>query len=1779
MASEDVLRDYLKKVTAELQQARRRLKELEGGGAEPVAVVGMGCRLPGGVTSPEQLWDLVDGGRDVVSDFPDDRGWNLPVGIGGTDRGGFLYDGADFDPAPFGLSRAEALAMDPQHRLLLETAWEAIERARIDPGALADSRTGVYIGLTQGGYGLGRDTSSPDVTDHLTPGNVANTAAGRISYILDLAGPALTLDTACSSSLVALHLAVRALRGGECDLALAGGSAFMSTPDAFIDFARREGLARDGRCKAFAGTADGMGFAEGAGMVVLETLTAARRAGHPVLALVAGTAVAHDGATNGLGAPSGPAQRRVIRAALADAGLRPGQVDAVEAHGTGSSIGDAVEATALLETYGQDRERPLLVGTLKSNIGHAQAAGGVAGVIKSVQALRHGWLPRTLHATDASPHVDWTAGAVSLLTDPEPWPRTGEPRRCGVSSFGASGTNAHVILTAAPDAPPERDTPAEDPEGWTVWCLSGQSEAAVRARARQLARHLDGLPDLSPAQVGLSLATTRTPYRLPSAIHAATRADFRALLDGLAADAPLGEVLRPGGPEPSNPPPPALTTLAGRHLAGAPVDWAGTFPDVGPVDLPTYPFQRTRHWLDPAPDASASPRRQAPPATVAELTHPERLRDLAQHDRAEAAARVQADLVRLTAELLETPRDGLPTGDTLPGTRLPDVGLDSVRGVRLRQHLTAQWHVDVPLDQLLGRATVAELVDTIGTLLLAQDGTDAPRALVPDPRERYEPFPLTDVQYAYWVGRGTSVELGGIATTFYVEFDREEIDPARLERALHQVVRRHEMLRAVVGPDGRQRILPKTPPYRIRVVDLTGREAAQPLAAIRTEMARRLSPADEWPLFEVRLSTVDGPDGRARSRLHVCVDMLILDGASLTLVLDDWRRFYEDPDRRVEPLDLSFRDVVLAQAERTNDAGRRKDREYWLGRLDALPPAPALPLAANPAQISRPEFSRRETVLDADTWVALTARARRHRLTSSVVLMTAFSEVLRRWTGQDAMTLNLTLFNRPLLHPQIDAVAGDFTSLTMLAVETTPGDSFRRRAERLHGRLLEDLEHMAFSGVEVLRERARRAGGRAGAAMPVVFTSLLGVGAGTEEHAAFFGEIAHAASQTPQVWLDHVVAEDRGRLMLNWYAAEALFPPGLLDDMFAAYVTLLRRLAADEEVWETTPPLPLPAWQTDQRAEANRTSAPIPERTLYDLVHERARTHPADLAVVGADGQVDYGSLMADAHRLATVLRERGAVPDTLVGVVLDKSCAQVAAVLGVAASGAAYLPIDPTWPDARRHHLLAQCGDGLVVTSERLREELAWPEGARPLTLSDPEVVSASPRPPEAPPCPTDLAYVIFTSGSTGLPKGVVIDHRGAANTVQDINQRFGVGPADRVLALSSLSFDLSVYDVFGVLAVGGTVVLPDPAGAQDPSHWEDLVQRHGITVWNSVPALLQAYVDRGPAPSRLRLALLSGDWIPVSLPDAFRALCPEAQVISLGGATEASIWSVIHPIDEVPSDWTRIPYGRPLANQTMHVLDAELRDCPVWAVGEIHIGGIGVALGYWADPEQTAERFLTHPVTGERLYRTGDLGRYLPGGEIDLLGRNDFQVKINGYRIELDEIAAALRRQDGVGDALVTLATNNSTGSRALAAYILPEPGAAPADTGQLRRKAGELLPDYMVPRHYVTLDHLPLSANGKVDRGRLPTPWDAPADRHRSSPRDALEERVLRIWQEVLGRDDFGVDDNFFELGGDSLGGLRILGSVREELEIGDTEGLELLYDHPTVAELTDALRESA
>ncbi len=919
----------------------------------------------------------------------------------------------------------------------------------------------------------------------------------------------------------------------------------------------------------------------------------------------------------------------------------------------------------------------------------------------------------------------------------------------------------------------------------------------------------------------------------------------------------------------------------------------------------------------------------------------------------------------------------------------------------------------------------------------------------PDPDNRFQPFPLTDLQQAYLIGRQADFDLGSIATQNYTEILMRDLDVERFTRCWNILVNRHEMLRAVYLSGARQRILPRVKPYVPAFNDFSSmseqsREAA--LVEIRQQMSSQTLPEKTGPLYDIRISRLDSDN----YRLHICMDLLISDVMSNMIIFNELGQLYYDEKKALPELQLSFRDYILAEEALKESSHYEKAKQYWLDRLEDFPTAPDLPLAKNPKELGQPEFRRREFHIEREAWQKLQIFAQGRGVSPSVIILAAFGQILGSWSKNDRFALNLTLFNRLPLHEEVDQIVGDFTSSLLLEINFDSRNSYLEQAKAVQERLWKDLDNKVYSGVSVIRDLTRINGGYDQVYMPVVFTSMLGMSMeGRDQYSSDrnetsnpLAEVTYSNSQTSQVWLDNQVIELNDGLTVVWDTIDGLFPEGMLDDMFDAYKNIFTDLL-QEACWEKIPRV-VPQKQLDIRAVLNNQSMDLEEALLHTAFERAAASDPDKVAVKQGEMSINYGQLNRWSDGLALALRQRNVKPNKLVGIVMRKGWEQVVALLAVLKSGAAYLPIDAEQPAQRIQELLSQ-GDCSVTLSQ------AGSTGALPADIHNivvsKEILECNDTGlkerilPPAINSWSDIAYVIFTSGSTGKPKGVVIDHRGAVNTIEDINRRFEISSSDSVLALSSLNFDLSVYDIFGMLSVGGSIVIPEDNVKKEVKTWFQLVKQHGVTVWNTVPALMGLFTEYceqvgEPAINQLRLVMMSGDWIPVDLPDRIKNLNEECKVVSLGGATEASIWSIIHEINSSCKNLNSVPYGIPLTNQSFHVLDRNLRPCPDWVIGELYIGGIGLAKGYWRDKEKTDSSFVTDS-SGKRLYRTGDLGRYTQDGVIEFLGREDSQVKIQGYRVELGEIEAVLNRHDEISQSVVNV-YRDEAGNKNLVAYV---------------------------------------------------------------------------------------------------------------------------------------------
>ncbi len=1100
-----------------------------------------------------------------------------------------------------------------------------------------------------------------------------------------------------------------------------------------------------------------------------------------------------------------------------------------------------------------------------------------------------------------------------------------------------------------------------------------------------------------------------------------------------------------------------------------------------------------------------------------------------------------------------------------------EIGGNSLTAMRLVEAIRQHFEIKLSVADFYSSPTIEKLLTLISSLQKTVQN-QLPN-LVSEPGKRFTSFELTDVQQAYWIGRQEILALGGVSAHVYFEIQTDGFRLDKLQETFQVLVQRHDMLRAIVHQDGTQQVLEEVPIYEISRWDLKDKSSdlqQKKLLELRNKLSHQVLTANRWPLFEIHACELT--EGL---RLLISLDALIFDAQSVLRIMSEWALLAknEKPDASLLPkLEVTFRDYVECIRSAENSAWYQEGVQYWKERLKQLPSAPMLPVISKFLEQKKPRFQRWEKDLDSVLWKAICQRASQANLSPNSILLTAYSEVLAQWSEQPHFTLNLTLFSRLPIHPQVDQLVGDFTSLILLEYEGHDSLSFQERARRLQNQLGRDLDYGYVSGVRVVREAARD---DKTLSVPVVFTSALGLDFG-EQDASPLGKMVYNITQTPQVWIDLQVREESGVLKFNWDVVENLFPQGVIDSMFDAFCSILNRLANAQVFWEKPIPPLIPLSQVDVRKSINSTEKSLSHETLHGLFFNTVQSYPQKTALIFQSYSWSYLELSLWTNRLAKGLSKNGVERGHRVAVLMTKGAEQVPSCLAILSLGAAYVPLDPTMPEKRIQKILEQ-SQIKVACIQPNTLKLAQKLNLVAIDANESAVQKYAVELPDQNVEITDLAYMIYTSGSTGTPKGVLIDHRGAVNTILDINQRFGITADAKVLGLSSLSFDLSVYDIFGTFAAGGTLVLLHEEDRREPQIWAKLIEDHQITVWNSVPALLELLLDssKPECAVHLKTVFLSGDWIPLHLPERLKKIQPKSRLIAMGGATEASIWSNWFEVNEVDSDWSSIPYGYPLSNQSYCILDHQLQSCPDYVTGDLYIGGIGVAMGY-DDPEKTKASFIEHPEWG-RIYKTGDIARYWPNGIIEFLGRRDHQVKIAGHRIELGEIEAALNQLDGVKEA-VAGAVGDKGGTKRLIAWIVPSQISqnsvkhAAFQSEQIREALEKEVPAYMIPQVIIPLQTLPLSQTGKVDRKQLPL---TSVEEKQTTARAASseEKQLIQLWQDQLKCSQIGLDDHFFRLGGDSLMAVRLVETIRQKLQV-DLSVVEFLST-PTIRELSGML----
>ncbi len=1009
------------------------------------------------------------------------------------------------------------------------------------------------------------------------------------------------------------------------------------------------------------------------------------------------------------------------------------------------------------------------------------------------------------------------------------------------------------------------------------------------------------------------------------------------------------------------------------------------------------------------------------------------------------------------------------------------------------------------------------------------------------------------------------------------------LDHSALQTGLNEVVRRHEILRTTfTATDGHPvQVVHAAAGVPLAVDDLSSiPEDGREWEAMRLAEQELAKPFDlaTGPLLRMRLIRLAAD----HHLLTVTVHHIVFDEWSVALFLRDLIASYvaaaAGRETSLPELPIQYADFAVWQRAWLESDERTRLLEYWRQHLAGAPRMLEMPTDRPRKAVQTFAGADAVVAFPQSTVDALKALGRAEDATLFMVLFAAWQVLLHRYTSQDQIVVSSGVASRD--HLETESLIGCLTNIVVMRADVGGNPSFRSVLRRARVAALGAFSHQALPFEDLVRELHPE---RDLSHPPFSQSMVVLLNAPTESLSVQGLRLTPIPleSTTTQYDLLFHFWEDRQGLAGRLRYSTDLFDRATIDRLLGHFRTLIDNLIQDADRAIDDVPLLTAEERHQVIVSWNATATAFPEDVcLHELFEARVDEDAQRVAVICGDRALSYGELERLSNRVAARLRARGVGPGVAVAIAVKRSFDSVVGLLGILKAGAGYLPLDSSYPRERLEFMLGDVRPPVVLTQSRLLPQLPA-LGDRPICLDIEDPAGPTPSDERQPSLatPDDLAYLIYTSGSTGHPKAVMVDHRGRVNNFTDFNRRFAVGPGDRLLALASLGFDMSAYDVFGTLAAGATIVLPEAEDEREPARWADLMVRHRVTIWHSVPALLQMMVDRVSRSSEgklsdLRVALLGGDWIPITLPDRLRAVAPNTRVIALGGATEVSMDSTIYEVDRCDPEWSSIPYGRPMANQTSYVLDAHGHPAPIGVPGELLLGGVGVGWGYFNRPELTAERFVPDPfgAPGTRLYRTGDLARYKPDGNLELLGRLDHQIKIRGVRIEPGETAARLREHPAVNDAVV-IAREDTPGDRRLVAYVLTKSD-LPGLDAELRKFVRAALPDYMVPSACVRLDRLPLTPNGKLDRKALPVPLAAAPVDAASAPRTTVESAIAAVWEQV-GVTPVDVHQSFFDLGGHSLLAAQVASRLLDVLQVDVP--LRTLFLAPTIAGLAEAVTD--
>jgi len=1146
-------------------------------------------------------------------------------------------------------------------------------------------------------------------------------------------------------------------------------------------------------------------------------------------------------------------------------------------------------------------------------------------------------------------------------------------------------------------------------------------------------------------------------------------------------------------------------------------------------------------------------------------------------------------LKRIISKVLKCDINSLTEGGSLI-----EMGGDSLKAALLANEIESNFKAEITPYELI----VSDDLSTIWQMIEARKGKASAQTLIsPEGEDCYAPFSLTDMQEAYYVGSKDVFNLGGHSLHTYMEIDGD-LDIGRFMNSWNQLVAMHPMLRAILTDDGQQKVLESVPTLNGQQEDFRHLDEHQKelkLVKLRDEMSHQSMDLTQWPFFDIRFSKID----ESTTRLHLSIDGIFLDFRSFQLLFNQLIGLYRGTALPMLKPSMDFIDYIYYLKHQKNTPSYDESLSYWKERIGSFPAPPKLPLTDQRLEVSGHKVTRQQLHLNNIQLNNLEIYCKHFSLTRASVMLAVFAEAVGRWSESTTFTLNVPIFNRPTSQDNFNTVLGNFSSFVLIAVDHSEKSSFAERAKALQVQMHGAINNSQVSGIEVVRQLTREKGHTFENGFPVVFTHLpSGIEDWDKNTLADIklglGNINYSITQTPQVWLDNQVWYTGEGMTINWDSIDGLFPEHMSEDMFVVYENVLLSLVESEENWSLENPLyELPSRQIAGNHCQNVDESLIAAPNALELILKHAKNNPDDLAVVFDNKTLSYYELIEAALKLAANLVELGVETkhESRIAVAIDKSDMQVVAVLGVMLAGAAYVPIDMAMPSNRKKYILSNSECEIVVTLTQHQDDLYSKVGCKTLFID--ELIASSRTPLLEPIFPnTDhLAMVIYTSGTSGKPKAVMVEYGNLNHMVACSNKLWKIDKNDACIAITNLFHDLATYDIFGLLSVGGKIVMPTVEQRRDPSQWHEIMQKHEVTLFNSVPTVFEMYlnylsgVQQKPS-NTLKNVILGGDWISVDLIRKLQDKSTDITLTCIGGPTETTVFNIYHQIVQAADTLEKVPYGKPFPNNHYQILDNFDNECPLYVVGEMVCSGSQVTRGYLNNEEASSKAYFQREGDNTKYYRTGDMGYRTPDGNVFIVGRKDNQVKLSGYRIELDEIEFLIDREIANIERCVAKVVGEAN-ERKLALFYMPNTttkqytksnsSEKQLGTGQrlfenisvniiempsndivvkeVRDKLSSYLPNYMVPVKYYEIDNMPLTVSGKIDRSKL---YDVPnlsivPEQSVIEEISETQDKLLSLWQAELNNTDITIDDNFFEVGGNSLKLINLHAKMTSELKV--------------------------